>query len=135
MYYLGLDVGSSSVKAAIVDAKSGKSILSVHEPKNEMSINSIKNDWAEQDPNMWWNYACDAIKRVCKESNIDSKKIISIGISYQMHGLVVIDKNGNPLRDSIIWCDSRAVKIGNDAFENLGQDKCCLLYTSPSPRD
>jgi len=132
MYYLGLDVGSSSVKAAIVDAKSGKSVLSVHEPKNEMSINSIKNDWAEQDPNMWWNYACDAIKRVCKESNIDSKKIISIGISYQMHGLVVIDKNGNPLRDSIIWCDSRAVKIGNDAFENLGQDKCMKnLLNSP----
>ena len=132
MYYLGLDVGSSSVKAAIVDAKSGKSVLSVHEPKNEMSINSIKNDWAEQDPNMWWNYACNAIKRVCKESNIDSKKIISIGISYQMHGLVVIDKNGNPLRDSIIWCDSRAVKIGNDAFENLGQDKCMKnLLNSP----
>tara|TARA_Y100000746_G_scaffold56542_1_gene45685 strand:+ start:1032 stop:2516 length:1485 start_codon:yes stop_codon:yes gene_type:complete len=132
MYYLGLDVGSSSVKAAIVDAKSGKSVLSVHEPKNEMSINSIKNDWAEQDPNMWWNYACDAIKRVCKESNIDSKKIISIGISYQMHGLVVIDKNGNPLRDSIIWCDSRAVDIGNDAFENLGQDKCMEnLLNSP----
>ena len=132
MYYLGLDVGSSSVKAAIVDAKSGKSVLSVHEPKNEMSINSIKNDWAEQDPNMWWNYVCNAIKRVCKESNIDSKKIISIGISYQMHGLVVIDKNGNPLRDSIIWCDSRAVKIGNDAFENLGQDKCMKnLLNSP----
>ncbi len=132
MYYLGLDVGSSSVKAAIVDAKSGKSVLSAHEPKNEMSINSIKNDWAEQDPNMWWNYACKAIKRVCKESNIDSKKIISIGISYQMHGLVVIDKNGNPLRDSIIWCDSRAVKIGNDAFENLGQDKCMShLLNSP----
>jgi len=132
MYYLGLDVGSSSVKAAIVDAKSGKSVLSVHEPKNEMSINSIKNDWAEQDPNMWWNYACNAIKRVCKESNIDSKKIISIGISYQMHGLVVIDKNGNPLRDSIIWCDSRAVKIGNDAFENLGKDKCMKnLLNSP----
>ena len=132
MYYLGLDVGSSSVKAAIVDAKSGKSVLSVHEPKNEMSINSIKNDWAEQDPNMWWNYACNAIKRVCKESNIDSKKIISIGISYQMHGLVVIDKKGNPLRDSIIWCDSRAVKIGNDAFENLGKDKCMKnLLNSP----
>ena len=132
MYYLGLDVGSSSVKAAIVDAKSGKSVLSAHEPKNEMSINSIKNDWAEQDPNMWWNYACNAIKRVCKESNIDSKKIISIGISYQMHGLVVIDKKGNPLRDSIIWCDSRAVKIGNDAFENLGKDKCMKnLLNSP----
>ena len=132
MYYLGLDVGSSSVKAAIVDAKSGKSILSVHEPKNEMGINSLNNDWAEQDPNMWWKYTCDAIKRVCNKSNIDSKKIGSIGISYQMHGLVVVDKDGNPLRDSIIWCDSRAVNIGKEAFEKLGQEKCMShLLNSP----
>ena len=132
MYYLGLDVGSSSVKAAIVDAKSGKSVLSVHEPKNEMSINSIKNDWAEQDPNMWWNYACDAIKRVCKESHIDSKKITSIGISYQMHGLVIIDKDGEILRNSIIWCDSRAVNIGLEAFSQIGEEKCMSrLLNSP----
>ena len=132
MYYLGLDVGSSSVKAALVEAKSGKSILSVHEPKNEMSISSLKNDWAEQDPNVWWKYTCTAIKRVCKESNIDPKKIISIGISYQMHGLVIVDKNGEPLRDSIIWCDSRAVNIGNDAYEKLGEDKCMShLLNSP----
>jgi len=132
MYYLGLDVGSSSVKAALVEAKSGKSILSVHEPKNEMSISSLKNDWAEQDPNVWWKHTCTAIKRVCKESNIDPKKIISIGISYQMHGLVIVDKNGEPLRDSIIWCDSRAVSIGNDAYEKLGKDKCMShLLNSP----
>ena len=132
MYYLGLDVGSSSIKAALVEAKSGKSILSVHEPKNEMSISSLKNDWAEQDPNVWWNYTCTAIKRVCKESNIDPKKIISIGISYQMHGLVIVDKNGEPLRDSIIWCDSRAVNIGSDAYEKLGEDKCMShLLNSP----
>ena len=132
MYYLGLDVGSSSVKAALVEAKSGKSILSVHEPKNEMSINSLKQDWAEQDPNVWWEYSCIAIKRVCKESKVDPKKIISIGISYQMHGLVIVDKNGNPLRDSIIWCDSRAVDIGNDAYDKLGEDKCMShLLNSP----
>jgi len=132
MYYLGLDVGSSSVKAALVEAKSGKSILSVHEPKNEMSINSLKKDWAEQDPNVWWEYSCIAIKRVCKESKVDPKKIISIGISYQMHGLVIVDKNGDPLRDSIIWCDSRAVNIGNDAYDKLGEGKCMShLLNSP----
>ena len=70
MYFLGLDVGSSSVKAALVESESGKSVLSVHEPKNEMSISSIKNDWAEQDPNLWWEYTCLSIKRVCKESNV-----------------------------------------------------------------
>lgn len=132
MFYLGLDIGSSSVKAAIVDAKSGKSILSVHEPKNEMSISSLNNDWAEQNPEMWWEYTCNAIKRVCEESKVDSKKVISIGISYQMHGLVVVDKEGKPLRDSIIWCDSRAVEIGAKAFNELGQDKCMSkLLNSP----
>ena len=132
MYYLGLDVGSSSVKAALVEAKTGKSILSVHEPENEMSINSLKNDWAEQDPNNWWKYSCLAIKRVCKQSNIDPKKIISIGISYQMHGLVIVDKNGETIRDSIIWCDSRSVEIGNEAYIKLGEDKCMShLLNSP----
>ena len=132
MYFLGLDVGSSSVKAALVESESGKSVLSVHEPKNEMSISSIKNDWAEQDPNLWWEYTCLAIKRVCKESNVDPKKIISIGISYQMHGLVIVDSNGEPLRDSIIWCDSRAVDIGNNAYEKLGEEKCMSrLLNSP----
>ena len=132
MYYLGLDIGSSSVKAALVEAESGKSILSVHEPKNEMNINSPKNDWAEQDPNIWWKYTCKAIKRVCTESSVDSKKIISIGISYQMHGLVVVDKNGEVLRDSIIWCDSRAVEIGAKAFNEIGEQKCMShLLNSP----
>ena len=95
MYYLGLDVGSSSVKAALVESESGISVLSVHEPKNEMSISSIKNGWAEQDPNLWWKHTCNAIKRVCKESNVNPKKIISIGIAYQMHGLLIIDSHGS----------------------------------------
>ena len=132
MYCLGLDIGSSSVKAALIEVKSGKSILSVHEPKNEMNIISLNNDWAEQDPNMWWKYTCDAIKRVCKESHIDSKKISSIGISYQMHGLVVIDKDGEILRNSIIWCDSRAISIGMKAFSEIGEEKCMSrLLNSP----
>ena len=132
MYCLGLDIGSSSVKAALVEVKSGKSILSVHEPKNEMNIISLNNDWAEQDPNMWWEHTCNAIKRVCKESHVDSKKITSIGISYQMHGLVIIDKDGEILRNSIIWCDSRAVNIGVEAFSQIGEEKCMSrLLNSP----
>ena len=132
MYCLGLDIGSSSVKAALVEVKSGKSILSVHEPKNEMNIISLNNDWAEQDPNMWWKYTCNAIKKVCKESHVDSKKISSIGISYQMHGLVLIDKDGEILRNSIIWCDSRAVSIGMKAFSEIGEEKCMShLLNSP----
>jgi xylulokinase len=132
MYYLGLDIGSSSVKAGLVDASNGKSIHSVHEPNNEMGIISKRDEWAEQDPNDWWLHTCNAIKRVCHESNSDPKKIISIGISYQMHGLVLVDNKGSVLRNSIIWCDSRAVEIGNKAFSEIGEEKCMKnLLNSP----
>ena len=132
MYYLGLDIGSSSVKAGLVDAANGKSIHSVHEPNNEMGIISKSDDWAEQDPNDWWLHTCKAIQRVCHESNSDPKKIISIGISYQMHGLVLVDNKGGVLRNSIIWCDSRAVEIGNKAFTEIGEEKC-MKYLLNSP--
>lgn len=124
MYYIGYDIGSSSVKVAIVDAVSGKKIIVLHEPSEEMEILSIHPDWAEQDPEVWWTYICKATKRAILESNIDASKIQAIGISYQMHGLVLVDKNGNSLRNSIIWCDSRAVEIGNKAYADLGHDNC-----------
>lgn len=132
MYYIGFDIGSSSVKAAIVEAKSGKCIISLYEPSKEMPIEAPQLNWAEQDPNMWWNYICLATKRAIKEANIDASKIEGIGISYQMHGLVIVNAQGEPLRNSIIWCDSRAVEIGNKAFNELGADKCMShLLNSP----
>jgi len=132
MYYLGLDIGSSSIKVALVEALSGKNVLNIHEPPEEMEIISLKNGWAEQDPNIWWQYCCNAIQRVIKEANIEASKILGIGISYQMHGLVIVDQQGTPLRHSIIWCDSRAIEIGNQAFADLGEDKCTNnLLNSP----
>ncbi len=132
MYYIGFDLGSSSVKVAIVDADSGKSIRSIHEPSNEMEILALHKDWAEQDPELWWQYICTATNRIIQEANVVISEIKGIGISYQMHGLVVVDKNGKPLRNSIIWCDSRAVAIGNNAFEELGEDRCAEhLLNSP----
>ncbi|WP_434037181.1 xylulokinase [Formosa sp. 4Alg 33] len=124
MYHLGIDLGSSSVKVALVDADSGKKIISLHEPPNEMGIIAVNPDWAEQDPNMWWTHVCNAIKRVIKESDVNVSQIKNIGISYQMHGLVIVDKSGHPLRNSIIWCDSRAVNIGRKALEDLGETFC-----------
>ena len=132
MYYLGYDIGSSSVKVALVEAATGKKIMALHEPKDEMAILAVHKDWAEQDPEMWWEYICVATKRAIKEANIDASKITGIGISYQMHGLVIVDQDGKPLRNSIIWCDSRAVEIGDKAFEALGAQKCAdHLLNSP----
>ncbi|MEO8532299.1 MAG: FGGY family carbohydrate kinase [Flavobacterium sp.] len=132
MYYIGYDIGSSSVKVALVEAETGKKIVVLHEPQNEMEIVSLHSDWAEQDPEIWWQHICVATKRAIREANIEASKIQGIGISYQMHGLVIVDDSGNPLRNAIIWCDSRAVEIGNQAFEELGQEKCMThLLNSP----
>ena len=95
MYYLGYDLGSSSIKISIVCSETGRNIHTLNEPSTEMEIISIKNDWAEQDPETWWKHICNGTKRVLKESKINNKEIISIGISYQMHGLVIIDKKEN----------------------------------------
>lgn len=132
MYYLGIDLGSSSVKVALVDEKSGKSIYVLHEPSEEMPIIALQSDWAEQNPDNWWVYICTGIKRIIKESHIDASHITGIGISYQMHGLVVVDRQGKPLRNAIIWCDSRAIHIGDEAFSSLGSEKCMThLLNSP----
>jgi len=133
MYYLGYDIGSSSIKAALVNANTGKSIAVLSEPKTEMEMIAQKNGWAEQHPDDWWKHICNVTKKLVSENNISSADIKGIGISYQMHGLVVVDKNGAPLRNSIIWCDSRAVKIGEKAFNEIGNDKCAEhLLNSPA---
>lgn len=132
MYYIGYDIGSSSVKVALVEAATGKKVMVLNEPQNEMEISSLQPDWAEQDPEMWWQYICTATKRAIKEANIEASKIQGIGISYQMHGLVIVDKDGKSLRNSIIWCDSRAVEIGNKAYAEIGSEKCAEhLLNSP----
>lgn len=132
MYYIGYDIGSSSIKTALVSLKTGKSIAVLSEPKKEMAMLALHNGWAEQHPDDWWKHVCNSTKRLVKEQKIDPKQISGIGISYQMHGLVVVDKNGAPLRNSIIWCDSRAVATGQQAFETLGEDTCTnRLLNSP----
>ena len=132
MYAIGYDIGSSSIKATLVEVASGKSIALVNEPKTEMGMLAIQNGWAEQHPDDWWMHICTATKKLLKEQNVPPSHITGIGISYQMHGLVVVDTNGKPLRESIIWCDSRAVEIGQKAFDDLGNEKCAeQLLNSP----
>ena len=132
MYLLGCDIGSSSVKASVVEVESGKTVGSDFFPKEEAPILAVKPDWAEQDPESWWGYLKDAIKGAIAAARIDGKEIRAIGISYQMHGLVVVDSDKKVLRPSIIWCDSRAVPYGNRAFATIGEEQCLShLLNSP----
>ena len=132
MYLLGYDIGSSSVKASLVDAQSGKCVASAFYPKSEAAIIAVKPGWAEQEPASWWENLKLATADIMASSAVCPKDIKAIGISYQMHGLVCVDKDKNPLRPSIIWCDSRAVPYGQKAFDALGHEQCLShLLNSP----
>lgn len=124
MLLLGYDIGSSSVKASLVDAVSGQCVASAFYPKQEAPIISHKTGWAEQDPAMWWKNLQAATKDVLSAVSGQHSDIAAIGISYQMHGLVCVDKELNVLRPAIIWCDSRAVPFGEEAKQALGEDFC-----------
>jgi xylulokinase len=124
MYLLGYDIGSSSIKAALVESESKSTIKRVQSPNTEMEIIAHQAGWAEQDPEVWWQNLCQATRMLLQSTDVDPHDIKGIGISYQMHGLVMVDKDQQVLRPSIIWCDSRAVEIGEQAFNDLGADKC-----------
>lgn len=131
-YLLGLDVGSSSVKASLVNADSGACVASAFYPEKEAPIKAVKAGWAEQDPQMWWDNAKLSLQKVMSDASVKGEDIKAIGISYQMHGLVCVDKDMNVLRPSIIWCDSRAVPYGEKALESIGRDVCLSrLLNSP----
>ena len=131
-YLLGFDVGSSSVKASLVNADNGKCVATAFYPEKEAPIMAVKAGWAEQDPQMWWDNAKLSLKKIMNEAGATAEEIKAIGISYQMHGLVCVDKNLKALRPSIIWCDSRAVPYGEKAFNELGE-KQCLTHLLNSP--
>ena len=134
---LGIDVGSSSIKASFVNADTGELVSLAASPEQEMKINSPEIGWAEQDPNMWWEHVILAVKKLfvsdSGRKNISRDyEVIGIGISYQMHGLVLVDEKKKVLYPSIIWCDSRAVEIGQKAFSDLGEENSLsTLLNSP----
>ncbi len=132
MYLLGYDIGSSSIKAALVEAETGATLAVAQSPATEMNMTAHQPGWAEQDPDEWWRHVCAATQQLLENTLIAPAEIKGIGISYQMHGLVVVDENMRPLRPAIIWCDSRAVPYGNRAFEEIGQEHCLShLLNSP----
>lgn len=122
MKTLGIDIGSSSIKVAVFDASNGNCLASAQMPPDEMAIGSPQKGWAEQDPNTWWSYFVDAAREL--STLVDMGSIEAIGITYQMHGLVAVDDLGGVVRPSIIWCDSRAVSLGNEALRMIGPEKC-----------
>jgi xylulokinase len=127
-YLLGLDIGSSSVKVSLVDAETGGAVASAHAPEVEMTILAPEPGFAEQHPDSWWLELGHALSILRGRHPFAASEVVAIGISYQMHGLVALDHSGHPLRTSIIWCDSRAVGIGNDAFIRLGEKFCLSRY-------
>ena len=132
MYLLGYDIGSSSVKASLVNAETGKCVSSAFFPKTEANIIAVHPGWAEQEPENWWENLKLSTQAIMTESGVDAAEIKAIGISYQMHGLVCVNKNQKVLRPAIIWCDSRAVPYGQKAFETIGEEQCLShLLNSP----
>ncbi|RZK19656.1 MAG: carbohydrate kinase [Pedobacter sp.] len=132
MYLLGIDIGTSSIKVAVVEVNTQKCVASVQYPEIETEIKSIKTGWAEQSPLDWWQHTKEAILKLNATNLFNAREIKAIGIAYQMHGLVVVDKHQQVLRDSIIWCDSRAVEIGEKAFDKIGHEKALnSLLNSP----
>ena len=132
MFFLGIDLGSSSVKVSLVDGESGAVLAKSFAPQSEAPILAVHNGWAEQNPDDWWSYLKEALRSTFNSANISSNEVQAIGITYQMHGLVLVDKDLQVLRPAIIWCDSRAVPFGEKAFETLGHDYCLNhLLNSP----
>ncbi len=132
MLLLGIDVGTSSIKVSVVDSETQKCLASAQYPEVESEIIAKQAGWAEQSPEMWWQNVQHAIMKLHQIAQYNPFDIDAIGIAYQMHGLVIVDQNQKALRDAIIWCDSRAVEIGNEAFEQIGEESCLShLLNSP----
>ncbi len=132
MYLLGIDIGTSSVKVSVVNVQTQQCVASAFYPETEAEIISVKTGWAEQDPDTWWAYLQQALMKANVSGKYDPMQIAAIGIAYQMHGLVIVNKQQLALRNSIIWCDSRAVNYGENAFHAIGEEKClCNLLNSP----
>ena len=132
MLLLGIDIGTSSIKVSVVDSATQQVVSQAQYPDEESLITAVKPGWAEQSPEMWWTHVREAFNRCKANASFQPHDISSIGIAYQMHGLVLVDSNQNLLRDSIIWCDSRAVELGNAAFDSLGHE-FCLSHLLNSP--
>jgi xylulokinase len=131
-YLLGYDIGSSFIKASLIDSGTGQLVATATSPEKELQIHAPQSGWAEQDPEIWWKHVKLSTTRILSRVSIDTSEIKAIGLSYQMHGLVLVNNKFEVIRPAIIWSDSRAVNIGQQAFSSIGQ-KICLSTLLNSP--
>lgn len=127
-YLLGLDVGTSGTKTVLFDA-SGNTIAS---NTQEYPLYQPKNGWAEQEPEDWWKASYISIQNVLRKSGIDASEIKGVGISGQMHGLVLLDENDRVLRKAIIWCDQRTARECEEITSKVGAKRLIEITANPA---
>ena len=115
-YVLGIDLGTSGTKTVLFDQR-GTVMASA---TVEYPMDQPKNGWAEQNPADWWNAAVATIRTVLSKSAVNPAEVVSLGISGQMHGMVMLDEQGEVLRPSIIWCDQRTQAECDEITERVG---------------
>lgn len=127
-YYIGIDLGTSGTKTVLFD-RAGSALASA---TIEYPLYQPQNGYAEQDPDDWWNAAAGTIRMVLEKSGVDSAEVKGIGISGQMHGLVMLDKDGKVIRRSIIWCDQRTAKECAEITEKVGRERLIEITANPA---
>lgn len=126
-YVAGIDCGTSATKTILMDengnirAQASKS-YPLYEPNN---------GWAEQNPKDWADAALETLSKVVTMADVPKEAIVGIGISGQMHGLVMLDENGEVLRNSIIWCDQRSHKQVNEMLKLMPYEKWLKITANP----
>ena len=127
-YVLGVDLGTSGTKTVLFD-KQGQAIASA---SREYPLDQPRNGWAEQDPECWWQAARETIRQVIGESGVAPAQIRGLGISGQMHGLVLLDENGQVLRKAILWCDGRTQQECDEITRIVGRERLIRITANPA---
>lgn len=127
-YVIGIDLGTSATKTVLFD-ENGTAVSSA---SREYPLYQPHNGWAEQKPEDWRDAAIETIARVVKESGVDPEAIKGLGISGQMHGLVMLDEQGEVIRPSIIWCDQRTAKECEEITEKVGAERLIEITANPA---
>src|SRR5689334_5538327 len=128
MYWLGIDVGTGGTRALLVDER-GKVRHACTAPHEDMLME--RPLWAEQRPQNWWDAAQEAVRSVLAQAGVSGLDVRGIGLSGQMHGLVILDSADQVIRPALIWCDQRS-QAQVDAINRLvGKDTVLASTANP----